>query len=121
MAKTLNNSNGMPQMHAAFVGWFSKITLGIITQTVDDDGNVSTTINNVSFDGTIQPLQTEDLELKPEGLRNWRWLQIHCFSGDLNLNNDDKITYKNIRYKIMGVKDYSLNGFIEYHSIQDYE
>jgi len=121
MATKLNELNYMPQINEAFVGWFSKITLGVLSQSIDSDGNAVETISNISFKGIIQPLQPEELELKPEGLRQWRWLQIHCYAGDLNLRNDDKITFDGIRYKVMGIRDYSLNNYIEYHAIQDYE
>lgn len=115
-----NNISGMPKMRAAFAGWFQSIILNIVTQTIED-GLVIETIKQKSFRGIIQPLSAEELRLKPEGERSWPWLQIHAIAGSLNLNTNDKIQYNGIKYKIMAVLDYSLNGFIEYHGVRDFE
>ena len=48
-------------------------------------------------------------------------LNIHVKSGSLNLMTGDKIKFNNKRYKVMGVKDYSLNGFVEYEIVRDYQ
>lgn len=112
----------MPQMRAAFAGWFSNITLLIIEQFVDPEtGLVSAIERKHCFKGTVQPLDPEKIKLKPEGQQSWQWLQIHCFSGALNLKTNDRIIYNCVRYKVMAIYDYSLNNFIEYNLIQDYE
>lgn len=38
-----------------------------------------------------------------------------------NLNVNDLIYYNGDKYKIMAQNDYSLNGFIEYHAVKDYQ
>ncbi|WP_299074738.1 hypothetical protein [uncultured Paraglaciecola sp.] len=120
MAKTLNNISGMPKMKAAFAGWFKSLTLQVVTQTIDE-GFVTDDMESVTFKGTIQPLSKEELRLKPEGQRSWEWLQIHCLSGSLNLTTNDRICYNEKIYKVMALKDYSLNNYIEYHLVADYE
>lgn len=120
MIATLDQLSGMPKMRAAFQGWFSRVTLRTITQTIID-GLVTETYKDVTFQGTVQPLTQEELRLKPEGERSWQWLQIHCIAGGLNLQTNDKIVYSGVNYKIMAVKDYSLNNYIEYHAVRDYE
>ena len=107
-------------MEAAFAGWESTITLGIITQTIVD-GFVTNTSGSISFQGTIQPLSPNKLYLKPEGERNFEWLQIHCLDRSVNLAPQDIITYNGRNYKIMAVNNYSLNNYVEYHAIQDYQ
>ena len=116
----LNKLSGMPQMQGAFAGWTSKITLDVRTQTVKD-GIVCNIDKTVTFQGVIQPLSAKAISLKPEGQRAWQWLQIHCVSGSLNLDVNDLIVFNGIKYKIMAQNDYSLNGYIEYHSIYDYQ
>jgi len=107
-------------MKAVFAGWTSAINLLTIVQTIVD-GLVVEVTTSVTFKGIIQPLNAQQLMLKPEGERSWQWLQIHAVEGSLNLKTNDKIQYNGFKYKVMGIWDYSLNGFIEYHIIQDYE
>lgn len=119
--KTLNQISGMPQMAAAFAGWMKAITLVRIVQTVDASGFVTNTSTTIKYNGTIQPLDPEQIKLKPDGQRSWQWLQIHAFAGSLNLVTNDRIVFNGVKYKVMNIYDYSLNNFIEYHLIQDYE
>ena len=120
MAQPLNQLSGMPQMAAAFDGWTTKINLNVVTQAVFD-GFVTDVINTFTFNGTIQPLRPEQIALKPDGQRSWEWLQIHVITGTNNLKTNDRIIYNGKEYKVMSVKDYSLNNYVEYHVVSDYE
>jgi len=122
--KTLAQSSGMPQINAAFSGWMNTISLVKITQVVgtgDDAGLVEDVEQIITFQGVIQPLKPSLIQLKPEGQRSFEWLQIHCFSGSLNLVPNDRIIWNDKKFKVMGQNDYSLDNFIEYHIIKDYE
>lgn len=119
--KKLNQLSGMPQMGRAFAGWMKKITLQRRVQAIVDDGFQSYVDTDFTFDGVIQPLSPKQIMLKPEGQRAWTWLQVHCFSGNLNLNTNDQIIYNGDLFKVMAELDYSLNGYIEYHLIKDYQ
>lgn len=143
--RTLRDGSGMPQMGQAFAGWAKPITIikrkqkvfdGFVTYgaptSFDQPGSqwdlegqsydkIPDPITAISFSGTIQPLSPKAIALKPEGQRAWEWLQIHSFSGPLDLTTDDQIKYKLRNYKIMAVLDYSLNGYVEYHCIRDYK
>lgn len=107
-------------MSSAFSGWMKSITLKVISQTIDA-GIVSDTETDYTFQGTIQPLSPEQIQLKPEAQRSFQWLQIHCKTGSQALNTNDRISYSGKKYKVMTKLDYSLNGFIEYHAVEDYE
>lgn len=111
----------MPQIAAAFSGWLGLISIVKVTQTETDGFVTDVQSNPIIFKGTIQPLTAKEIVLKPEGQRAWAWLQIHCFSGNLNLVGNDRIIYKDKLYKVMNIWDYSLNNYIEYHIIQDFE
>ncbi len=110
----------MPQMKAAFSGWTKPITLKVITQTVVD-GFIQDASRDFSFVGTIQPLSPNQIMLKPEGQRAWEWLQIHCTASSVGLSPNDRIEYSGRTFKIMAQKDYSLNNFVEYHAVADYQ
>ena len=83
-------ASGMPQMQTTLEGWETTITLVKIIQNVVE-GDLVPEETNITFQGVIQPLKTEQLMSKPEGQRSWEWLWIHVKSGALNLKTADKI------------------------------
>lgn len=117
--KTIDQLSGMPQMSAAFEGWQMNITVVRITQTIVEGLSIDTE-EQIYFQGTIQPFAPKAIALKPEGQRDWGWLQIHCFTSDFNLLPNDRILYNNQKYKVMATLDYRLNNYIEYHAVEDY-
>lgn len=118
--KNLKALSGMPQMAMTLNGWEVQLTLVKVFQDIVE-GDLVTTEQEISFVGVWQPLKDEDLQFKPEGQRSWEWIWIHAKSGTLNLQTADKVIFNNKRYKVMSVKDYSLNGFIEYQLVRDFE
>lgn len=118
--RNANLINGMPIMSDALTGWEVPIELEILKQSIID-GDVVKTAQKVQFNGVWQPMKTEDLQFLSEGQRSFDWYWIHAKAGTLNLQTQDKIIYNGKRYKVMKIKDYSLNGFIEYDVILDFE
>lgn len=112
--------SGMPNMANTLNGWEVPLTLVRIKQDVVE-GEAVKNEEFIRFLGVWQPLRDEELQFKPEGQRSWEWIWIHAKSGTLNLETQDKVIFNDKRYKIMNVKDYSLNGFIEYQLVRDYE
>ncbi len=109
-----------PQMGEVLDGWEFPLTLIKIKQNVVE-GDVVTQEEKIDFLGVWQPLKDEQLQFKPEGQRSWSWYWIHAKAGTLNLQTGDKIIFQNKRFKVMNVKDYSLNGYIEYQIIEDFQ
>ena len=107
-------------MASTLTGWEVPLTLVKITQDIID-GDAVKTETEIRFLGVFQPLRDEELQFKPEGQRSWAWYWIHAKSGTLDLKTQDKIIFQGKKYKVMTVKDYGLNGFIEYEIILDYE
>ena len=118
--KSLKNLSGMPQLDSALTGWEVPLTLTKMIQNVND-GFVSFTEQTFNFMGVWQPLKDEQLQFLPENQRSWEWIWIHAKASELNLQTADKVIFNNKRYKVMAVKDYSLNSFIEYQLVRDYE
>ena len=118
--KNRSLKSGMPNMANTLNGWEVPLTLIKVRQEVVD-GDAVKKEEFIRFLGVWQPLRDEELQFKPEGQRSWEWIWIHVKSGTLNLQTQDKVIFNNKRYKVMNVKDYSLNGFIEYQLIRDYE
>lgn len=119
-APNLSALSGMPQMATTLSGWEVPLELVRLTQTMDE-GDVNHSEQKIKFKGVWQPLKDEALELKPEGQRSWEWIWVHAVAGTLNLETADKVIFNGKRYKVMDKKDYSLNGFVEYQLVEDYE
>ena len=107
----------MPVMTTTLNGWMQDITLIKIAQAVDANGIVSDTETLLSFTGTIQPLQGEQLNAKPMDMRSYRWLQIHTPDGQV-ISTGDEIQYNLINYRVTEMLDYEINGFFEYHCVE---
>ena len=70
--------------------------------------------------GVRQPMKAQQLMMKPEGQRAWKWETIHS-RPDLVLNIDDIVVFNEVRYRVMAKKDYSEYGYLEYEIMQDYQ
>jgi hypothetical protein len=110
----------MPQMSAAFVGWKSTLEMKVVSQNVVN-GFVQETERPLTILATWQPLSSEEIELKPVGQRSWSWYWLHYEGATLLFATNDRVVYKGVKYKVMAVKDYTLNNFSEYHLVLDYQ
>lgn len=120
MPLPLNRLSGMPQMSAAFSGWKSRLTFEKITQTVVD-GWVTETKTPVTIMGTWQPMSAEDIKLKPEGQWSWSWFMIHVEGTAKPFATNDRLIFNGTQYKIMALKDYTLNNYVQYDAILDFQ
>ncbi len=111
----------MPQVDDALIDWMQDIILIRISQTVNSNRDVVVTETPIKFQGTIQPLMPKKLIIKPNGNRFWSWLQIHTpFELGKFIDDNDLISYKGQKFKVMLQNDYSLNGYFEYHLVEAY-
>jgi hypothetical protein len=117
---SLSSLSNMPNVSNAITCWASNITLIKITQSIVDFEK-HTEKEEISFVGVIQPLKAEVIKYDRDGQHSWEWLQIHSFSGSLNLKTTDRIQINGTIYKVMGIFDYSRNGYIEYNIVKDYQ
>lgn len=120
MAKKINEITGMPNVSSTLDGWVHPIKLAKIERKIVDGISKPT---KVYYDaqGTIQPLSPEQIRLKDEGQRAWSWWQIHVKIGNVELIPDDRIEYNGLDLKVMAKRNYNLNGYVEYHAIEDYK
>jgi len=116
--KNLSGYSHLPNMSSTIVGWFLPIRIGIVTRTVVDFEQVET-VQWIDTQGVVQQYKTEDLEITKSGDRSWDMLQIHCLP-DLQLENDNLIIYKDIRYKVMNNNNYSDYGYMEYICVETF-
>ena len=108
----------IPDVGSAMRDWFQPMIFGRITKTTIGFQVVEVAIP-VFFYGVVQPSSERELSLKPEGQRAWTWLTIHA-DPVLTLRVDDVIVYNCIQYRVMGRKNYTLYGYVEYSVVQDW-
>jgi len=109
----------IPKIQFALNCWESPITMIKITQAIVDYQTVNTE-EAITFKGVIQPLTAEALKVRPLEERSWEWLMIHTRTS-VELATGDLIEYNGKKFKVMFEKDYSLNGYYEYHLVKNYE
>ena len=101
-----NNFNSMPRVDDVIAGWETEIKTNQRRQILVE-GDVKYTNVYVKMRGTIQPLKSEDIILKPEEQRSWAWYQIHVTTRYESLKTNQIIYIDNKPYKVMARKDYT--------------
>ena len=115
----LNQNPGtLPNMADALSNWYSQLIFGVVTKTITEC-NVVETMINYTFHGLWLPLRAQQLMMKPEGQRTWKWFNVFT-TPDLVLDIDAIITYLGNQYRVMAKDDYSLEGYLRYELVQDY-
>ena len=111
--------NPMPQMRSTLLGWMKPLALVKITKTTVDfqTQNVETPLPAV---GTWQPFTVEQLKIKPEGQRSWRWFMLHT-TTDVVLLTDDLVKKSGTAYVVMEKGNYDENGFILYQLVNAFD
>lgn len=117
-SRLFQNPGTLPDMSTTLLEWFQPMIFKQIVKSVVDFQNVETP-TDINFQGVMQPLTEQQLRMKPEGQRSWKWNLLHAEPG-LPLKPDDAITYQGQQYRVMSKKDYTQYGYTEYHLVQDY-
>lgn len=121
----LNQSRGtLPNVSSAVVRFFQPLKFVKITKTTKRAKLIEVR-EEVATMGVIQPLNSQQLMVKPEGQRAWKWNWIHALPT-LVLNNDDVVTLADApaggtSYRVMGKTDFSAYGYVAYEVVQDYK
>lgn len=113
------NYSGLPQVGEVLPSWFQTLTFDLVTKSLVDY-EVQEVLTTIKTKGVRQPMSAQQLAIKPEGQRGWRWETIHCLP-DVKLNLDDIIIFDNIKYRVMQRWNWAEYGYLEYHICQAYE
>lgn len=113
-----SNPGTLPNVQGAILDWFHNLTFTRVTKEVKNF-NVVETLEEISSQGVVQPFTVEQLMIKSEGQRSWKWFTIHALPS-LILNNDEIIIYDGQNYRVKDKLDWSKYGYVEYHIIEDY-
>lgn len=115
----IGSQSALPQMGEVLLSWFQSMTFDLVTKTLEDY-DLKETVQTIATKGVRQPFTSQQLSIKPEGQRAWRWETLHCLP-DVKLNPDDIVIFNTVRYRVMQKLDYSEYGYLEYHIVQDYK
>ena len=113
-----NGQGNLPNVQGAMLEWFQTLSFVQIVKSIVNFQVVETETTTV-FQGVRQPFTAQQLLMKPEGQRLWKWETIHSFP-DLQLKPDDRIIFGTLKYRVMQKSDWKEYGYIEYHIIEDY-
>jgi hypothetical protein len=102
----------LPNLSGAVMAWVQPFSVDRITKTITNYQAVETK-TTMTFKGIVAPLKQTDLELKPEGQRQWRWLEIHS-TTDLNFALDDQLIWRTVTYRIMAAQNWADYGYYRY-------
>ncbi len=117
--KTLSQTNNLPNMSETIKNWFQNLTFKKIVKSIVNYQAVETeTI--ISTKGVRQPFSPQQLKVKPEGQRGWKWETLHCLTNVV-LVPDEIVEFNSIRYRVIEKKDYTEYGYIEYEIVQDFQ
>ena len=110
---------GLPQMGEVLPSWFQPMTFTLVTKSLVDY-EVQEVLVTVTTQGVRQPMSAQELAIKPDGQRGWKWETIHCLPN-VKLKLDDIIIFDTVKYRVMQKWDWSEYGYLEYHICQAYE
>jgi hypothetical protein len=108
-----------PNLASAVAAWMQPLEFVLVGKEMVDHILTETYITKRTF-GVRAPLKPQELALKPEGQRAWRWEKIHALPS-LKLNVDDIIKFGELRYRVMGKADYSEYGYLEYEIAEGFD
>lgn len=111
--------SGLPQVGEVLPSWFQTMTFDVVTKTIVNY-EVKETLTTITTQGVRQPMSAQQLSIKPEGQRAWRWETLHCLP-DVKLQVDDIVIFDSIKYRVMQRWNWAEYGYLEYHICQAFE
>lgn len=113
-----SNPGTLPNVQAAMLNWFQKVTFILIEKSVVNSQLVEVE-TPIIFQGVVESISGQDLLMKPEGQRQWNWQNVWAYP-DLVLSIDDILSYQGIRYRVMKKNDWAAYGYLQYDLVEDY-
>lgn len=112
------NPGTLPNMSDALDSWMVPMVFINVVKTQVNFRTLEAGVP-INFQGVWQPLDQQQVNMKPQGQREWKWFQVHAQTG-LILLIDQVITYQGVQYRVRGRWDYNEYGYVNYHLVQDY-
>lgn len=109
----LQTPGSLPNMSGTLTDWFQPLVFSRVTKEIIDY-RVVETLTEVQAMGVRQPLSAQELQVKPESQRAWKWEQIHAWP-DTPLQVDEIIAFNGIKYRVMEKWDWTEYGYLQFH------
>lgn len=113
------NVGGLPDVSAAVMILLQPVTVDLVIQQLINGYYKPIKNYSVNTQASVQPLPQE-LAIKMEGERNWRWSLIHILPNVI-LNNNDLITLFGIQYKVMKKENWFQYGYVDYIVVEGFQ
>jgi len=113
------NVGGLPDASAAVMVLLQPVTVDLVVQQLINGYYKPIKNFAVQTQASIQPLPQE-LAIKMEGERNWRWSLIHILPN-VDLNNNDLITLFGVQYKVMKKENWAQYGYMDYFVVEGFQ
>lgn len=107
-----------PNMQDAFLDWQTRSTFSVVTKSLSNYQVSESKGAETSFDGLLYPQSAQQLAIKPEGQRTWKWWAL-ISSKALALDTVIKDASSK-EFRVMSVRDFSMAGFYEYDLVENY-
>ena len=117
--------SGQPFISEGLLDYFRAMLIGIVSARIQGsavdtlDGTAKTTIIWKLTQGILQPGNSEKLSIQAEGERSWQNGLLHT-TPDFNVATDTILIIKDVPYRVMEKKDFSVNGYVEYQILETY-
>lgn len=111
-------SSALPNVSPALSNLLQPVILTKVAKQ-NIDGVVQMIYTPISTRAVRQPFSAQELAIKPEGERAWRWETVHA-TADLILKPDDRIMWSGILFRVMKKSDYAEYGYVQYDIVEDY-
>ena len=97
---------GFPKFGNEFNDWNQPGKFILITKVLQDF-EVAEVGDKVSFSGIFYPMKPQQIALKPEGQRTWKWWSL---ISKQKLEMDDIVEYHCIQYRVFSKADWSFTA-----------
>ena len=117
--KTLSASaSSLPSVAGGVEMFLQPVRIGIVqTQLVYGR---STDVTIYKYTQACRQPMAENLAVRKEGDRSWRWHTIYM-TPEMDLQTNDVIELQGVRFRIMEKTDWKEYGYTSYNAIEDYK
>lgn len=117
--RPLNQAIGsLPNVSNALNNWMQPMIVSRVIKNIVNYQLVEM-LNVFNFEGVIEAGTPEQLLLKPEAQRSWKWVNIWTMPG-IDLVVDDIVETNGKKYRIKSKQDWAEYGYIQYEAIEDW-
>lgn len=108
----------LPDVSAAVQMFFQPIKINVVCK-VQVDGYTQETTRCITTQGVRQAFTADQLAIKPEGQRGWKFSKLYC-TPDVKLKLDDIIYIRGVKSRVMASADWAEYGYSEFDLVEDY-